>query len=190
MLELFVLISFSAPQRARLPPWNNIKLFVSPEPSSRAFLFSVTSLRTFTFKSFNRCPLHYSTTTSLCGFLENLKDPFVPPPTFIPFLLLFILSPLLLLSFSKPLPAPRICTAASYSWCRYESRNLVRNFLNNSYSHICIMATLWKFARAKWIIRPCESRFSNDSERFLICLCDFIISQYLIKQDLNNFIEF
>lgn len=54
----------------------------------------MTSLRTFTFKSFSRCPLHYSTTkTSLCGFLENLKNPFVPHP---------------LLSFSSlPNPFPR-----------------------------------------------------------------------------------
>lgn len=103
------------PQRARPPPWNNIKLFVSPEPPppARALSLFVTSLKTFTFKSFSRCPLHYSTTkTSLCGFLGNLKDPFVPPPAhFYPFPL------------PKPLPAPRICTTASYSRCRCESRN-------------------------------------------------------------------
>lgn len=111
------------PQRARPPPWNNIKLFVPPEPPppARALSLFVTSLKTFTFKSFSRCPLHYSTTkTSLCGFLGNLKDPFVPRP------LLSLSSP------ETPSCTPRICTTASYSRCRCKSRNFPWNSLNNS----------------------------------------------------------
>ena len=77
-----MLISLKVPQRTRSLheiTWNF--LFLRNHPSARTLPFSVTSLRTFTFKSFSRCPLHYSTTkTSLCGFLENLKDPFVPYP--------------------------------------------------------------------------------------------------------------
>lgn len=150
-----MLISLRVPQRTRPPPWNNIKLF---HPPARTLPFSVTSLRTFTFKSFSRCPLHYSTTkTSLCGFLENLKNLFVPHP-----LLCFSSLPNLFFPrrvFARPLLILRC-------WC--ESRNFPRNSLNNSCPRISIMAALWKFARTKWIIRP--SRFTFFQRRFYISI--------------------
>lgn len=145
-----MLISLRVPLRTRPPPWNNIKLFVSP---SRPALFLSSWRRSGLLLLNHSADARYiiqPLKPRYADFWGISRIPFrVPRP---------------LLSFSSPeTPSrtPCICTTASYSRCRCESRNFPRNFLNNSYSHICILAALWKFARAKWIIRLCDSRFSN-----------------------------